>query len=83
MGIDPEWQRKHDAGELPDGFLGCCGMLSTTWPDSRPTREEAAWILALIEHMSWRSMGDVVLGDSNQIHAMHLIEVSRQVVEGK
>lgn len=81
MDIDEEWQRKHDAGELEDGLLGMRGMLAANWPDTVPSREEAAWILALLEYGSLRWMASIVLhGDDNQINAMHLKEVSERVL---
>jgi len=81
MDVDEEWQRKHDAGELEDGLLGMRGMLTTTWPDTVPSREEAEWLLALLEFGSWRWMASIVLhGDDNQINALHLKEVSERVL---
>lgn len=49
MKVNEEWQRKKDAGELPKGLMGICGMLDTIWPDEKPTEEEAEYILWLKE----------------------------------
>lgn len=81
MDINPEWQQKSDAGELPEGIEGCFGMFDVIPSNVQPTREEAEWILALLEFGSWRWMASVVLnGDDNQVHAMHLIEASQRVL---
>jgi len=79
---NPEWERKHDAGELPDGLVGMRGMLIEVWPDDKPTADEARWMLGLTEYGSWRWMASIVLhGDCNQINAVHLLEASRAALE--
>lgn len=81
MDVDDEWQRKKDAGQLEDGLLGMRGCFKTVWPDAVPSRDEAEWMLALLEFGSWRWMASIVLhGDGNQINAMHLKEVSERVL---
>lgn len=77
MSVSSEWQRKHDAGELPDGFARICGMVEIAWPQETPTLEEAEWILALREFGSWRWLASVVThGDDNQSTGMFLIEAA-------
>jgi hypothetical protein len=78
MEVNPEWQAKHDAGELPEGINKMVGSLRTVWPEERFTAEEARWVLAMREHLSWRSLGDFVLGNGNQITGMHLEEAARR-----
>jgi len=78
--INPEWQAKQDAGELREDIKGMVGSLRTVWPEERFTAEEARWVLAMREHLSWRSLGDFVLGNGNQITGMHLEEAARRVL---
>lgn len=79
--ICEEWQRKSDAGELPEGLLGMRGMLETIWPDAKPNEDEARWILGLQEYGSIRWLADTVTyGDDNQIVGMHLIEASEAAI---
>jgi CRISPR-associated protein Csx16 len=79
---NPEWQAKHDAGELPEGLMGMVGCMRAVWPEERLTEEEARWLLAMREHLSWRSLADFVTGDGNQITGMHLEEAARRALEG-
>lgn len=81
--IDPEWQARKAAGELPEGVLKMTGSLRTVWPDERLTLEEARWILAMRKHLSWRSLADFVTGDGNQITGMHLEEAAQRVLGGE
>jgi len=82
--VCPEWQKKHDAGELPEGISGLRGMLTTTYPDIKPTPEEAQWIIDLQQFGTWRWLGSIVTyGDDNQITAMHLLTVSHEVLGTK
>ena len=81
--VSKDWQRRDEAGKLPEGILGVFGMFERVWHDSVPTQDEAEWILSLLEFGSWRWMTSIVLhGDDNQIHGMHLKEVSEKVLEG-
>lgn len=75
-----EWQRKHDAGELPDDVTGLFGMLSVEWPNERLTEEEAQYILWLKEQGTMRWLASEILdGDDNQIHGANLIEAAQMV----
>lgn len=79
--VDPEWQAKHDTGTLPEGFAGLVGSMRTVWPEEMLTEQEARWILAMREHLSWRSLADFVMGDGNQITGMHLEEAGRRALD--
>lgn len=79
--ICEEWERKHEAGELPEGFLGMRGMMKTCYPDEKFTKEEAEWILAVREFGSWRWFGDVVIDDDNQCLAILLEEYARKCLK--
>lgn len=70
--INPDWQARHDRGEIPSGIRGMGGMLRLVWPEERFTEEEARWILTLRETASWRALADEVLGNSNQIFGKDL-----------
>jgi hypothetical protein len=70
--INPDWQARHDRGEIPDGIRGMGGMLRLVWPEELFTEEEALWILALREMTSWRALANEVLGNSNQIFGKDL-----------
>ena len=80
MEINPEWQRKHDEGELASGLSGMFGMLDIIWPDEKPTPEEARFILALRDRGSMRWLAEQLVGDDNQIHGMHLIEAAEMAI---
>ncbi len=79
--IDPEWERKLEAGELPEGLMGMRGMFSCEWPDEELTAEEARYVLALHDQGSFRWLAAKVLdGDSNQIHGSDLVAAAKQVL---
>lgn len=81
LDVCPEWQRKKDAGEIPDGLLGMRGMLVTNWPDSKPNEDEARWMLELSKFGSWRWFASIVThGDDNQITGVHLLEAANRVL---
>lgn len=50
------------------------------WPAERMTREEAVYIMRLIETGSWRWMACMVLGDSNQVYGSWLIQAANLVL---
>jgi len=75
--INDEWQRKYDAGELPEGIAGLSGMLEEVWPDDKLSKTEAAWILALHELGSYRWLATIVLLDSNQIFGCQLVAAAQ------
>jgi CRISPR-associated protein Csx16 len=81
MQVNEQWQARHDAGELPEGFEGLAGSLEFVWPEERLSEAEARWILDLREHLSWRSLADFVTGDGIQITGMHLEEAARRALE--
>lgn len=78
--IDPEWQRKEEQGELPDGFLRIAGMLRKVPSGVNLTADEARWILALREHMSWRALAGEVFGNENQIIGIQIEEAALNVL---
>src|ERR1043166_585657 len=78
MDIDAEWQRKHDAGELPEGLMGLRGMLALIWPAETLTKEEAAYIIWLKDQGSMRWLAEELTGDDNQIFGMFLIEAAER-----
>jgi hypothetical protein len=81
--VNEEWQRKHEAGELPPGLAGMFGCLSSVWPESQPTREEAEWILSLQKFGTIRWVASIVThGDDNQITGCDLLEAARRVIGG-
>lgn len=77
--VNPDWQRKHDAGELPDGLHGMLGMLRRIEPAESPTPEEASYILSLYEQGSMRWVAGQLLGNDNQVFGSDLIDVARAV----
>jgi len=86
--IDPEWQAAHDIREThaepgtAGRFLEFLGMLRCTWPDEKPTVDEARWILALYEEGSQRWVAAIVLhGDGNQIFGSDLITAATNVMK--
>ena len=79
--IDPEWKRKNDAGLLPEGFLGACGMLTLEWPEEKLTKEEAEYVLYLESQGSMRWVAGQIFGDSNQIFGMDIIKAAKMVLE--
>jgi len=78
---NPEWEARRDAGELPDGVLRLAGSMRQVWPQERLSLEQARWILALREHLSWRALASWVAGDGNQITGMFLEEAAQRVVD--
>lgn len=78
--INPEWQRKKDAGELEEGILGMSGMLESIPSSEIPTEEEVNYILYLKEELelTMRGVADEIFGDSNQIFGMEIIEVAEK-----
>lgn len=78
--VDPDWEARRDAGELPEGILGLAGSLREVWPEERLTDAQARWILALREYMSWRALADCVAGDGNQITGMDLEAAARRAL---
>lgn len=78
--IDPEWKRKREAGELPEGFLGACGMLTESWPEDRLSKEEAEYVLAASELGSMRWLASELMGDSNQIFGMDIKRAAELVI---
>ena len=83
MDTCPEWEKKHAAGELPEGFAGLFGMLRLTWPDEKMSLPEAQWIMRLKETGSMRWLADVVVRDGNQVFGMHLIEAAEMALDDK
>lgn len=81
--INPEWKRKKEAGELPEGIMGVCGMVTTVWPEETLTEEEAKYILWLKEQGSMRWLADQIFGDSNQIFGMEIIEAAERAMRYK
>ena len=81
--ISPEWQRRKDAGELPDGLRGCRGMLTKVPAPQRMTREEAVWVLRLAATGTLRWVSEVALDDGNQITGDLLVGAAREVCEGR
>lgn len=70
---DPEWRRRRDAGELPDGIAGLRGSVMVDWSGATaPTRAEAEYILHLRENRSWRALGCALTGDDSQFVGMSL-----------
>lgn len=78
--INPEWKAKKDAGELPEGILGMCGMLLAVWPEEKLTTEEAQYVLWLSEQGSMRWLADEIFDDSNQIFGNDIIEAARRAL---
>ena len=81
LGVSPEWQRKHDAGELPEGLAGFRGMLQEVWPEAHLTLEEAEYILWLHGQGSIRWLANELMGDDNQIIGTFLIEAAQRASE--
>lgn len=80
--IDPEWKTAdRPAGSSPS-LRQLSGSLLAIWPDECLSDAEAAWILAMREHCSWRELASFVTGDGNQITGMHLEEAARRVLPG-
>jgi CRISPR-associated protein Csx16 len=75
--VDPDWAARQDAGDLS----GRVGSLREVWPLERLSPEQAHWILALREHMSWRALASCVVGDGNQITGMDLEEAARRALD--
>lgn len=67
--LNPEWERKKDAGELPDGLLGMCGMMMDEWPEARFTKDEAD-----------RWAADQLIGDDNQVLACQMITAAQRAL---
>jgi hypothetical protein len=80
MTTNKEWERKHDAGELPEGVMGLCGMVDTIWPDEKLTRQEAEYVLWIAPQMSMRCLAATICGDSNQLFGMWIIEAATDAI---
>jgi hypothetical protein len=83
MRINEEWQRKKDAGELPEGMAGIFGCMDTIWPEEKLTKEEAEYILWLSEQMSMRCVAAEIFDNGNQIFGSDIIEAAKRVIHTK
>ncbi len=80
---NPEWERKRDAGELPDGIGGIMGMVRQVPALEQLTKEEAVWVLALYDIGSMRWVAGMVFNDDNQIYGNDIIEAARPAAKEK
>ena len=78
--VNPEWQRRADAGDLPDGPEGCYGMLIEVPAREQLTLDEAVWVLRLHATGSMRWVSRIALADGNQVVGDLLVRAAAEVV---
>ena len=78
--IDPEWQKREDAGENSAGIMGFVGSIRQTPAAEQLTPEEAMWIMGLSEMGSMRWVAGMVFNDSTQIYGNDIIEAAKKVL---